>query len=49
MEIMNYQEFKKILNEIIFEKSKADLLEKISNSPNRYIGLFRPTNLTKSH
>lgn len=41
----------------IFEKSKADLLEKISNSPSRYVGLFRPTkpkskilqNLLQSH
>lgn len=54
---MNYEYFKKIFNETIFEKSKADLLEKISNSPHRYIGLFRPTkpkakllqNLLQSH
>jgi len=57
MAIMNYNLFKQIFNETIFEKSKADLLEKISNSPNRYIGLFRPTkpkakilqNLLQSH
>jgi len=55
--MMNYNKFKQILNETIFEKSKADLLTKIANSPSRYIGLFRPTkpkakllqNLLQSH
>jgi Holliday junction resolvase-like predicted endonuclease len=54
---MQYNQFKKIFNETIFEKSKADLLEKIANNPSRYIGLFRPTkpkakilqNLLQSH
>jgi len=54
---MEYSLFKKIFNETIFEKSKVDLLEKISNFPSRYIGLFRPTkpkakilqNLLQSH
>lgn len=54
---MEYNQFRKIFNETIFEKSKADLLEKISSSPTRYIGLFRPTkpkakilqNLLQSH
>lgn len=54
---MNYEQFKQIFNETIFEKSKADLLEKIAHSPSRYIGLFRPTkpsakilqNLLQSH
>lgn len=54
---MNYNQFKQIFNETIFEKSKADLLEKIANNPSRYIGLFRPTkpkakilqNLLQSH
>jgi len=57
MEIMKYNQFKQIFNETIFEKSKADLLEKIANNPSRYIGLFRPTkpkakilqNLLQSH
>jgi Holliday junction resolvase-like predicted endonuclease len=57
MALMDYNLFKQIFNETIFEKSKADLLEKISNSPSRYIGLFRPTkpkakilqNLLQSH
>lgn len=55
--IMNYNLFREIFNKTIFEKSKADLLEKISKYPNRYIGLFRPTkpqakilqNLLQSH
>lgn len=54
---MNNNLFKQIFNETIFEKSKADLLEKVSSSPSRYIGLFRPTkpkakilqNLLQSH
>jgi Holliday junction resolvase-like predicted endonuclease len=54
---MEYNLFKQILNETIFEKSKADLLEKIASSPSRYIGIFRPTkpqakilqNLLQSH
>ena len=57
MVIMQYNQFRQIFNETIFEKSKADLLEKIASNPNRYIGLFRPTkpkakilqNLLQSH
>lgn len=57
MPIMEYSLFKQIFNESIFEKSKAELLKKISTSPSRYIGLFRPTkpkakilqNLLQSH
>lgn len=54
---MQYEKFKNIFNETIFEKSKAVLIDKIANNPNRYIGLFRPTkpkakilqNLLQSH
>ena len=54
---MEYSKFKRIFNEIIFEKSKATLLEKVADYPTRYIGLFRPTkpkakilqNLLQSH
>ena len=54
---MDFNLFKQIFNETIFEKSKADLLEKISKYPYRYIGIFRPTkpkgrilqNLLQSH
>jgi len=56
-EILKYNEFRNILNKTIFEKTKVDLLEKIAEYPNRYIGLFRPTkpkakilqNLLQSH
>lgn len=41
--IIEFEEFKSILNVKIFGKSKRDLLEKIVKYPNRYIGLFRPT------
>ncbi|WP_461255894.1 HpyAIV family type II restriction enzyme [Treponema sp. R80B11-R83G3] len=40
---MEYKVFQSILNKQIFESSKRDLLEKITNYPERYIGLFRPT------
>ena len=54
---MDYINFKQILNKKIFEESKADLIKKIANNPERYIGLFRPTkpkakiiqNLTQSN
>ncbi len=57
MEIMDYNIFKQVFNETIFERSKADLLTKIAEYPSRYIGLFRPTkpkakilqNLLQSH
>ncbi len=54
---MDYNKFKQILNKKIFEESKKDLIKKIANSTERYIGLFRPTkpkakiikNLTQSN
>lgn len=57
MHIMEYNQFTKIFNENIFERSKPDLLDKISKNPKRFIGLFRPTrakakvmqNLLQSH
>lgn len=56
-DIMRFEDFKKVFDGTIFEKSKADLLEKIAKYPDRYIGLFRPTrpkakilqNLLQSH
>jgi Holliday junction resolvase-like predicted endonuclease len=56
-EIMKYNEFRNVLNKILFGESKVDLLEKIADYPNRYMGLFRPTkpkakilqNLLQSH
>ena len=55
--IMDFKQFKNILNKEIFEESKAKLIENIAKSPSRYIGLFRPTkpkakilqNLLQSH
>ena len=54
---MKYEKFTTILNKKIFEESKSKLFEKISQNPNRFIGLFRPTkpkakilqNLTQSN
>lgn len=40
---MQYKKFKDILNHKIFEESKADLIKKFADHPERYIGLFRPT------
>ena len=37
------RKFKKIFNEKIFAKSKPDLLKKVAEYPDRYVGLFRPT------
>jgi len=55
--MLNYDVFKTILNKRIFGGDKLDLFKKISESPQRYIGLFRPTkpkaklfqNLLQSH
>lgn len=40
---MNYEKFSKILNKHIFENEKKELLQKIADKPERFIGLFRPT------
>mgnify|MGYP001140784906 CR=1 FL=1 len=40
---MNYQRFCKILNKHIFEGEKKELLRRIADRPERFIGLFRPT------
>lgn len=40
---MNYEKFSKILNKHIFEGEKKELLQKIADRPERFIGLFRPT------
>lgn len=40
---MKYEKFKNILNKEIFDNSKTDLIEKIAENPDRYIGIFRPT------
>jgi len=40
---MNYEKFAEILNKHIFEGEKKDLLKKLAERPERFIGLFRPT------
>ncbi|MEM3829578.1 MAG: hypothetical protein QXP36_10245 [Conexivisphaerales archaeon] len=40
---MDYSKFIEILNKHIFEGEKKDLLRKIAENPERFIGLFRPT------
>lgn len=40
---MNYEKFCKILNKHIFEDEKKELLRRIAEHPERFIGLFRPT------
>ena len=41
--MLDYEKFKKIFDEKIFAKSKPDLLKKVAEYPDRYVGLFRPT------
>jgi len=40
---MDYKKFCYILNKHIFEGEKRELLKKIANRPERFIGLFRPS------
>jgi len=40
---MDYEKFSSILNKHIFEGEKKELLKKIAEKPERFIGLFRPT------
>jgi len=40
---MKYEEFCAILNKHIFESEKKELLRKVADNPERFIGLFRPT------
>lgn len=55
--ILEYEYFVNKLNEKLFEGSSKDLLEKIVNNSDRYVGIFRPTkpktkliqNITQSH
>jgi len=55
--ILQYDYFKDSFNSKLFEDSYSDLLRKIAENPERYIGLFRPTkpktkliqNITQSH
>lgn len=55
--ILEYEYFKNLLNKKLFEDSYSDLLRKIADNPDRYVGIFRPTkpktkliqNITQSH
>ena len=40
---MNYNKFCEILNKHIFEGEKKELLRKLADRPERFVGLFRPT------
>jgi Holliday junction resolvase-like predicted endonuclease len=40
---MNYNKFCAILNKHIFKGEKKELLQRIAETPERFIGLFRPT------
>lgn len=54
---MDYNEFVTLINRHVFDGDKRDLLRKIAEHPERYVGLFRPTkpgakllqNLLQSH
>jgi len=43
MKNLNYEILKQKFNKKIFENSKKELLKKLATSPERYIGIFRPT------
>ena len=42
---MKYEKFKNILNKEIFDNNEVDLIEKIAKTPNRFLGLFRPSKI----
>jgi len=41
--MIDYQEFSQIFNKHIFEGEKKELLKKIIERPERFLGLFRPS------
>lgn len=55
--ILDYDKFIEELKKTVYKNEKADLINKIANYPDRYIGIFRPTspklkliqNITQSH
>lgn len=55
--IIEYDYFKRELEKTVYKNQKADLINKVANNPNRYVGIFRPTspelkliqNITQSH
>ena len=40
---MDYDKFCSILNKHIFKEEKKELLKKLADRPERFVGLFRPT------
>lgn len=55
--LIEYNEFVNQLEKTVYKNAKSDLLNKVANNPDRYVGLFRPTspevkliqNITQSH
>lgn len=55
--LINFNEFKEILEKTVYKNAKSDLLKKVASYPDRYVGIFRPTtpevkliqNITQSH
>lgn len=55
--IIEYDKFVEVLKKTVYKNAKADLINKVANNPDRYIGIFRPTtpelkliqNITQSH
>lgn len=55
--ILEYREFVEELEETVYKSKKSDLINKVAANPNRYVGIFRPTNpelklvqnITQSH
>ena len=55
--IIEYEEFVNELKQTVYKNAKSDLLNKVADNPDRYIGIFRPTspelkliqNITQSH
>lgn len=54
---IEYNDFVSQLEKTVYKNAKADLLNKVANNPDRYVGVFRPTspeikliqNITQSH
>lgn len=55
--MISYEHFKKVFDDRIFSNSKADLINKLANDPDRFVGIYRSTspqekiaqNLSQSH
>lgn len=55
--IIDYKDFTEELKHTVYKNAKADLINKVADNPDRYVGIFRPTspelkliqNVTQSH